>query len=728
MKKCSWILVLVSAASTAVADVKLPAVFADHMVLQQETSAVLWGWAEKGEGVAVSGTWGEKAATTADDTGKWKAALRTPAAGGPYSVTVRGKNTIELKDVLIGEVWLCSGQSNMGMTVNGVINADKEIAAAKYPQIRLLGVNRVTANAPQTDCAVVSWAACSPETVRNFTAAGYFFGRRLYQDLKIPIGLIDTSWGGSCIETWTPWESQKDDDVVKGLRASWDARDEAFVPEKAKAKYAADLTAWKAWLKGGRKGKALRRPRVPIQPRKAHNYPSNLFNAMLNPLAPFSIRGAIWYQGESNAGRGEHYRIQLERLITSWRGLWGYDFPFYFVQLPDFRAPWTKPVEDHGWPQIRESFMNTAKEVPGTGMAITLGLGDEKDIHPKNKQDVGDRLARVALHKTYEKTGFAWCGPIFKSCEFAGGKARVTFDTGGAPLSVQGGGELFGFAMTGTKGLPVHAKAVIEKPDTVVVSSPKIEQAVMVHYAWAINPKGANLANTGGLSASPFRYGEMPKFDVFAKYLPEEAKAYKLVYSFDPTASKMTDGNTRFVYEEDLSAGLKGPFKKVAYFMALQDLDGNETYAFVSMDPFSDDVKRIGVPTKGSGARFQVLVKGASVKTNVPGVTSGEFPEGCNIEFWDCNYGGANATKVAGADNSRLDFGDTMGATRSPGYGCMQIHNWKEKHSIICFNRFGSGKNNDVGIGNSTGKTSDWTFTASAKNYSRGDFRVLILP
>ncbi|MDP7135195.1 MAG: sialate O-acetylesterase, partial [Planctomycetota bacterium] len=264
MKKCSWILVLVSAASTAVADVKLPAVFADHMVLQQETSAVFWGWAEKGEGVAVSGTWGEKAATTADDTGKWKVALKTPAAGGPYSVTVKGKNTIELQDVLIGEVWLCSGQSNMGMTVNGVINADKEIAAAKYPQMRLLGVNRVTANAPQTDCAVVSWAVCSPETVRNFTAAGYFFGRKLYQDLKIPIGLINTSWGGSCIETWTPWESQKDDDVVKGLRASWDARDEAFVPEKAKAKYAADLTAWKAWLKGGRKGKALRRPRVPI--------------------------------------------------------------------------------------------------------------------------------------------------------------------------------------------------------------------------------------------------------------------------------------------------------------------------------------------------------------------------------------------------------------------------------------------------------------------------------
>ena len=728
MKRMLWILALACAVSTAKADVRLPSFFTDHMVLQRETDAPIWGWANPGEKVSVSATWGASAAGAAAADGTWRVSLKTPGPGGPFVVTVKGENAIDLKNVLIGEVWLCSGQSNMGMTVASSNNAAEEIAAAKYPRIRLLGVNLVTAGDPQTDCKVRPWAECSPSSVKYFTAAGYFFGRKLHQELDLPIGLINSSWGGTCIEAWTPWESQKDDTVVQAIKTSWDRRDETYDPEKAKEQHEKDRMAWGDWIKGGRQGKPPRRPRPPVQPRKDRNYPSNLFNAMINPLAPFAMRGAIWYQGEGNAGRGKHYRVQLERLITSWRRLWGYGFPVYFVQLPNFRAPWTNPVEDGGWPQIRESFMNTAKEVPNTGMAITIDVGDEKDIHPKNKQDVGDRLARVALHKTYGKTGLAWCGPVFKSCEFRNGKARVTLDTGGAPLAVKGGGDMFGFALTGRNGVPARAEAVIEGRDTVIVSSPKVKQPAMVHYAWANNPVGVNLINAGGLPASPFRFGEMPKFDVFAKVLPEEAQAYKLVYAFDPTASQLTDGRTRFVYEEDHSADIKAPFKKVAYFLALQDMKGNETYAFVAMDPFTDDVAKIGVPSKASEARFQLKVTGAIVKSNVPTVANGEYPEGCNIEFWDCNYGPGNQAKIPGADDKVWDFGDALGGQKSPGYGCMQIHNWKEKHSIICFNRFGSGKGNDIGIGNSEGKTRDWTFTSSAKNYARGEFRVLVLP
>jgi sialate O-acetylesterase len=564
--------------------------------------------------------------------------------------------------------------------------------------------------------------------VGPFSAAGYFFGRKLHQDLGVPIGLINSSWGGTCIEAWTPWESQKDDPTVKASKESWDARDQTYDPVAAKAAFEADKKAYDEWTKGGKQGKEPKRPRGPVQPRKDQNYPANLYNAMIHPLAPFALRGAIWYQGEANAGRGKAYRGQMERLITSWRQVWGNDFAFYFVQLPNFMAPWQKPVEEGGWPDIRESFMNTAKEVPGTGMAITIDIGEEKDIHPKNKQDVGDRLARVALHNTYGKTGFAWCGPVVKSSEFRGATARVTFDTGGAPLAVKGGGDLVGFALVGANGVPVKASAVIEGTDTVVVSSPEVAQPAMVYYAWANNPVGVNLANAEGLPAAPLRFGTLPKFAVFSKYLPEEAKAYKLVYAFDPTTSQLTDGGTRFVYDEDLSAGVKGPFKKVAYFMALQDMAGKETYAFVAMDPFTDEVAKIGVPTKASGARFQTNVTGVLVKSNVPGVATGELAQGCNIEFWDCNYGAGNATKVANASDTLHDFGDMMSPDKSPGYGCLQIHNWQDKHSILCFNRFGAGKGNDVGIGDSQGQTRDWTFTGSAKDFARGEFRILVLP
>ncbi len=728
MKRMAWILAWVWVAATAQADVRLASLFSDHMILQQQTSAPIWGWAAPGEEVAVSASWGASASATAGDDGKWMARLKTPAAGGPFAVTVKGNNTIELKDVLVGEVWLCSGQSNMGMTVSRSRNAAEEIAAAKYPKIRLLSVRLTTANEPQPECQVKPWAPCSPETVKNFTAAGYFFGRKLHKDLGVPVGLINSSWGGTCIEAWTPWESQKDDPIVQASKAWRDKRDATYDPDKAKAQYEKDRVAWREWIKGGKQGKQPRRPRRPVQPRKDHNYPSNLFNAMINPLVPFAIRGAIWYQGEANAGRGKHYRVQMERKITAWRKLWGYDFPYYFVQLPNFRAPWKKPVENGGWPDIRESFTNTAKEVPNTGMAITIDIGEANNIHPKDKQDVGDRLARLALHQTYGKTGFAWCGPIAKSCEFRGGKAIVKFDTGGAPLAVKDGGELFGFALTGQNGVPVRAQAVIEGPDTVVASAPEVKQAAMVHYAWANNPVGVNLINAGGLPASPFRFGEMPKFEVFAKFLPDEAKQYKLVYAFDPTASRTTDGNTRFVYEEDHSADVKAPFKKVAYFMALQDMKGQVTYAFVSMDPFTDDVAKIGVPTKAAGARFQVQVTGAAVKSNVPGIKTGDYPEGCNIEFWDCNYGPGNAAKIPNASDKLFDFGDMFSDVKSPGYGCMQIHNWKEKQSIICFNRFGAAKRNDVGIGNWDGKTRDWTFSSSAQNYARGEFKVLVLP
>jgi sialate O-acetylesterase len=737
------------AGSTAMADVKLPAIFNSNMVIQRDTNAPVWGWADAGEKVTVTGSWGKTAETTTPKSGKWEVKLATPNAGGPFTITVQGKNKIELKNVLSGEVWICSGQSNMQWPVSRSNNAKEEIANAKYPKIRLFVVKRKVSLTPLADVSGV-WNECGPKTVGWFSAAGYFFGRTLYKKLNIPIGLINTSWGGTCIETWTPWSAQKNIPPAISRKSRSDRVAKTYDEAKAKGKYGKKLAEWKKKIaefkKSGKKGRGPRRPRFYGHPHKSANYPVNLYNAMLHPLAPFAIKGAIWYQGESNAGGAKYYRKQMEAMITSWRKLWKQgDFSFYFVQLPNFRAPAKKPVEDGGWPQMREAFMKTAKEVPNTGMAITMDIGEAKDIHPKNKQDVGDRLGRVALYKTYGKKDIVWTGPIYQSVKIVGNKAIVKFENGGSPLAVKGKGPIKWFALMDDKGKIVAADAKITGPDTVEVSSPKVKKIAMVYYAWSNNPVGVNFINKAGLPASPFRWGKMPAALVKAakakakanapalhkpgfdatKYLPAEAKGYQVVYKFDPTNSIMTNGNTSITYLEDNSAKVKGPFKKIAYLMAIQGKDGKVKWAFVSMDPFTDDVKKIGVPVKSSGGKFQQNVANCLVKSNVPGVKNGEFAEGCNIEFWDCNYGGGNAKKVPGA-SSKFDFGDQV-STKSPGYGCMQIHNFKEKQSIICFNNFGARRTADVGIGNRKTSNPDWTFSRNAKNQTGGSMLILVL-
>ncbi|MCF6177719.1 MAG: sialate O-acetylesterase [Victivallaceae bacterium] len=725
-----WLVGAVLLAGTvAMADVKLPAIFNSNMVIQRDVDAPIWGWGEPGEKITVTGSWGKSAEITTPKNGKWELKLATPNAGGPFTLTIQGKNRIELKNVLAGDVWLCSGQSNMAWTVKNSNNAKEEIAAANYPKIRLFKVRNKVSLTPLSDTSGI-WSECTPVAVKNFSAAGYYFGRSLYKKLNVPIGLINSSWGGTCIEAWTPWSAQQNIPAAISRRSSYDRNakkyDEAVEKEKFEKKKAEWQKKTAEWKAAGKKGRAPRRPRFYIHPHKNPNYPVNLYNGMINPILPFAIKGAIWYQGESNAGGAKYYRKQLEAMITAWRKVWQQgDFPVYFVQLPNFRTPAKNPVEDSSWPQLREAFMNTAKEVPNTGMAITMDIGEATNIHPKNKQDVGDRLARVALFKTYGKKAVVWTGPIYKRVKISGNKAIVTFENGGSPLAVKGQDPLKWFALVDAKGNTVAADAKITGPDTVEVSSPKVKQITMVYYAWANNPVGVNLINKAGLPASPFRWGKMPVWDA-AQYLPAEAKGYQLVYKFDPTNPKLTNGNKNIEYQKDNSAKITGPFKKIAYFMALQDKKGNVQYAFVSMDPFTDDVKKIGAPVKSSGARFQQNITNCLVKSNVPGVKNGNFAEGCNIEFWDCNYGGGNATKVPEA-SGKYDFGDTQSTNKSPGYGSMQIHNFKEKQSIICFNKFSGRRNADVGIGTNPKGNPDWTFSSNARNMSRGSMMVMVL-
>jgi len=496
-------------------DIQLPRIFGNEMVIQRDTKAPVWGWADAGEKIIVTGSWGEKVETVANEKGFWSLKIATPPAGGPFTITVEGKNKIELKNVLSGEVWVCSGQSNMQWSVSRSKNPEEEIKAANYPEIRLFQVKLVPSTTPLYDTDG-TWKKCSPESIPGFSATGYYFGRKLYKDLKIPIGLIQSAWGGTCIETWIPKEKQLDDPVVKKIIDTFDSRIANHNEKASKERYEKALKEFpeklKEWKEEGSKGRKPRKPRPPRNPGKNQNIPGNLYNGMITPIVPFAIQGAIWYQGESNAGRATNYEKSLKQMITCWREVWGQgDFPFYFVQLPNFKAPWKNPIENQTWPILREAFMNTAKTLTNTGMAITMDIGEAKNIHPKNKQDVGDRLGRLALRDTYGKTDNVWTGPVYIDCRFEAEKAIIIFLTGDSPLAVRDNAKLFGFALTDDKGKTVRANAVIQEEDTVVVSSPEIKKAVCVHYAWADNPEGSNLINKAGLPASPFRHGEIPK-------------------------------------------------------------------------------------------------------------------------------------------------------------------------------------------------------------------------
>ena len=419
IKKTILMGTLLAAAGVLCGDVKLPAIFNSDMVIQRETAAPVWGWADPEEKVIVTGSWGEKADTVAGKDGKWRVKLNTPKAGGPFVITIQGKNKIELKSVLSGDVWICSGQSNMQMPMTLLRDTAfyaREIANANYPEIRIYQLKRNPAQTPLDD-TVGKWEPCDSFTVSKFSAAGYFFGRKLYQELKIPIGLINTSWSSTCIEAWTPLDKQLADPIVKNTKDRLDKSAETYNPEVAKKKFEEAKAVWQKkveeWKAVGSKGPSPRGPALLQNPQQSFDYPGNLYNGMIAPLVSFAVKGAIWYQGESNAGRADNYRTQLERMITCWRDAWGQaDLPFYFVQLPNYMKPWSAPVEDVGWPVLREAFMKTAMEVPNTGMAITIDIGEEKNIHPTNKQDVGDRLARVALYKTYGQKDTVWTGPI----------------------------------------------------------------------------------------------------------------------------------------------------------------------------------------------------------------------------------------------------------------------------------------------------------------------------
>jgi len=504
---------------TALAEVRLPALFSDNLVLQQRKPLPVWGWAAADEDVTVTFA-GQTQVTRADLDGKWRVTLDPLVASTqPADLVVTGKNTLTLKNILVGEVWVCSGQSNMQWTVSQAGNAAQEVAAANFPQVRMFNVERVPAQTPATDVKGV-WQEASPTTAGQFSAVAYFFGRHLHQALKVPVGLINTSWGGTRVEAWASRESLEERPCAaqllsdwEGIRQSWDATAEAAKYDVAKAEWQAQvakLNEENAKLPAEQKQKLPPAPRPPDDPNKTPQFPAVLYNGMIAPLIPYAIQGAIWYQGEANQKRAFQYQELLPNLINDWRTRWNDEFSFHIVQLASFGngLPVAKEagIAD-AWAELQEAQFLTAITLPKTGLVVTNDIGDEKDIHPKNKQEVGRRLALWALAKDYGRTDTVFSGPMYKNSVIEGGKVRIQFDHIGSGLKTRDGGELRHFQITGTDQKWVWAQAVIEGTE-VVLSSDAVPRPVGVRYAWAAWPEGANLVNAEGLPASCFRTDE----------------------------------------------------------------------------------------------------------------------------------------------------------------------------------------------------------------------------
>lgn len=630
------------------AQVKVAPIFTDNMVLQQKVDAPIWGKAKADQKVTIVSSWDKKTQeAVADKTGKWEAMLTTPQAGGPYVITISTskKDKIELKNILIGEVWICSGQSNMEWRVrNDINNMEQEIASANYPGIRMITVEKQTSTKPIDTFKVErgGWEVCSPQTVAEFSAVAYFFGREIHKSQNVPVGLINTSWGGTLAEAWTDAESLEEmpyfRDFVESIKnlpedpagrkkmyqqdvAKWmnglNGKDPGFENGKtiwAEKDFADDSwydfpvpgliqeigmtqqngifwfrkeieipASWigeeltlklgtiddddftyfngvqigqtEGWLSnreykvpanlvkpgknmlairvmdtggsggfGGsaeniilesKKGKinlsgtwkakfALSLGEVGLMPRRVDgnpNEPTVLFNAMIRPLVPYAIKGAIWYQGEANTGRAYQYRELLPSMINGWRKQFGHDFSFYIVQLANFMKLQTEPTEST-WAELREAQSLTSLHLNETGLAVTIDIGEADDIHPRNKQDVGLRLALSARANTYNEN-ISFSGPLYKSYKIENNKIRISFDHTTGGLKTRNNEKLTGFVIAGADHKFYWANAVIEGNE-IVVSSPDVAFPLAVRYAWADNPI-CNLYNGAGLPASPFR-------------------------------------------------------------------------------------------------------------------------------------------------------------------------------------------------------------------------------
>ena len=515
---------------------RLPSLFGDHMILQQNMKNTIWGWADPKEQITVTASWGASASAQANADGGWKVLLDTPAFGTGHSLKITGSKTIEIKDVAIGEVWLCAGQSNMGWSTGNSAEAELE-ANVNLPNFRIFKSGREHWHEPLKEKRDLmgQWKTCNPESAAETSVVAYNFGKKLHLALNVPVGIIQEAYAGTPIEGWMPWEVQQDiaqskeqkADMDKSAKRQLDGKGESR--EKSLAAFNQEMADYNKQVAAGEtmksKNRELKPPYIKKPADMGNQYPANIFNAMIYPIRPYGIKGAIWYQGERNSKtvpQAIAYREQLERLISYYRTSWhelsdgnvSKDFPFFFTQLPSWEPPQSVPVEGIGatWAANRESMRLVSNEFPHTGMAVGIDCGDPVALHPQNKKPIGIRHAYLALKEAYGKDIVA-SGPRYLSQKIEGRNITLEFDSIGSGMMPAKPGKLDAFAIAGADKKWHWADAEIAG-NKVIVSSKEVPTPVAVRYAWAMNPSQRNLLyNKEGIPASPFRTDSWPLFD-----------------------------------------------------------------------------------------------------------------------------------------------------------------------------------------------------------------------
>jgi sialate O-acetylesterase len=527
--------ILLFTPSLLIAELKVPHFFSNHMILQRERAAAIWGKADAGAVVTISFK-GKSATTKAAADGKWRAHIETgkaDAKGAALTISA-GADSIEIQDVLVGEVWFASGQSNMFYTMNRSPDYAGLIAESNHPALRMFNAPLVTAEENQEDIEG-SWKSATPETVADYSAVAFFFARKLHLELGVPIGVIKSAWGGKPVETFTSRDALNTLPGTKALVEAMLKDESSFDQAKADTAYAAKLEQWKDTMAAA-KGKAdvnrkrlPKKPDLPKRPLLTEGRPGVLYAAMIHPFVGYTMRGAIWYQGEGNAKPGAvPYDQTLPLMINDWRKRWNDEFSFYYVQLASYHAPSTEPGTPDSWALTQDRMRLVLGTTPRTGMAITNDVGEANDIHPKNKKDPGERLARWALAKDYGQP-LIFSGPLFKSSEVKNGAIRVTFNQVGQGLKSRDGGPVKRFEIAGADKKWKWADAKIDGKDGVIVNSAEVQRPVAVRYAWAANPEGANLVNSDNLPTSIFRTDDWDdveiKVDTIALQASNERRA-----------------------------------------------------------------------------------------------------------------------------------------------------------------------------------------------------------
>ena len=708
------------------AEVKVDDCFGDNMVLQRELPARIRGTANPGERVTVKFA-GQTVEATADAKGDWIAKLQPlQASSEPAELTVSGPdNTVTLKNILVGEVWLCTGQSNMQYALfsrnPNYLHTDSEAitSQANYPQIRI-AVVPLRFSTKFERASRMKWQAVTPDSVKSFSAVGYLFGLALYRELGVPVGLIRSCWGGTRIEPWTTREGFESVPEGRGLADFVAARTGGTEKYRETAqKFLADQRNWLKRVEAAVNKEQIPPP-APAVPAEFgltdRSTPGALYNAMIHPLTGMTVRGAIWYQGEANLNQWYDYRWQMHALVNGWKLAFDNPaFQFHFVQIAPYRYNRDLPRTCPGLWMAQQQFADES----GCGMAVINDHGDPEDIHPHDKRPVGDRLARLALNHTYGKKEVVCDAPRVGEFKVYGGKFVVNFKNASS-LSTADGGEVKGLEVAGIDGKFVPAQAQI-RGAALEASSPQVAQPRYLRYLWSNTAMG-NLRNEHGLVPAPFKIGSVSREDELA-YLKSRPG---LIYEYDLFSGTVNGVMKPVVNRAKEYAGKE--LERLYYLFVLKDKSGKTVFADVSLAPFTQDLRIVGVP--GSVVRRNVAspVSDLRVRGNVPVLVDGEESRTGNIEFFYTSYGPRNIKGIRSANDKIFDAGDQPSGSADPGYGCLQFHRGNGT-PVVCFNRFSGKRGADLGFGRCGGKNPDWTFSKGGLNYTSarlyvfGDFK-----